>query len=107
MNEPDVELLTSTEEKKFTQQPTLFISNLLPVGNADQTFPEDYTADEQKETILLNNILKNLEVGSRAIALVSENLLKSFLPEIESTRKELVDNTNLEGVIHLSPCSKS
>jgi len=106
MNEPDVELLTSTEEK-FTQQPTLFISNLLPVGNADQTFPEDQAADEQKETILLNNILKNLEVGSRAIALVSENLLKSFLPEIENTRKELVDNTNLEGVIHLSPCSKS
>ncbi|MGN6541933.1 MAG: HsdM family class I SAM-dependent methyltransferase [Ginsengibacter sp.] len=106
MNEPDVELLNATQVI-LTQKPTLFISYLLPAENADHTFAEGKAPDEQMEIILLNNILKNLEAGSRAIALVSENLLKSFLPEIESTRKELVDNTNLEGVIHLSPRSKS
>jgi len=106
MNEPDVELLTSTEVT-FTQKPTLLISSLLPVANADHTFREDEAADEQMEIILLNNILKNLEAGSRAIVLVSENLLKSFLPEFENIRKEMVDDTKLEGVIHLSPRSKS
>jgi hypothetical protein len=83
------------------------ISSLLPVANADHTFREDEAADEQMEIILLNNILKNLEAGSRAIVLVSENLLKSFLPEFENIRKEMVDDTKLEGVIHLSPRSKS
>ena len=106
MNEPDVELLTSIEVT-FTQKPTLLISSLLPVANADHTFREDEAADEQMEIILLNNILKNLEAGSRAIVLVSENLLKSFLPEFENIRKEMVDDTKLEGVIHLSPRSKS
>jgi type I restriction enzyme M protein len=106
MNEPDVELLTSTEVT-FTQKPTILISSLLPVANADHTFREDEAADEQMEIILLNNILKNLEAGSRAIVLVSENLLKSFLPEFENIRKEMVDDTKLEGVIHLSPRSKS
>jgi type I restriction enzyme M protein len=106
MNEPDVELLTSTEVT-FTQKPTLLISSLLPVANADHTFREDEAADEQMEIILLNNILKNLKAGSRAIVLVSENLLKSFLPEFENIRKEMVDDTKLEGVIHLSPRSKS
>jgi len=106
MNEPDVELLNATQVI-LTQKPTLFISNLLPAENADHTFAEGKGPDEQMEIILLNNILKNLEAGSRAVVLVSENLLKSFLPEIENIRKELVDNTNLEGVIHLSPRSKS
>lgn len=106
MNEPDLELLTSTEIT-FSQKPTLLISNLLPVGVADHTFREDKAADEQMEMILLNNILKNLEAGSRATVLVSENLLKSFVPEIENIRKEIVDNTKLEAVIHMSPRSKS
>ncbi len=106
MNEPDVELLTSTEVT-FTQKPTLLISNLLPVGNADHTFGEGNVADEQMEIILLKNVLENLQAGSRAIVLVSENLLKSFLPEFENIRKEIVDDTNLEGVIHISPRSKS
>jgi len=107
INEPDVETLPSTDVA-LTQKPTLFISNLLPAGNADNMFAEDASSENvQPEIILLNDILKNLHAGSRAIVLVSENLLKSFLPEFENIRKEIVDNTNLEGVIHLFPHGKS
>lgn len=107
MNDPDVEMLPSTDVI-LNIKPTLFISNLLPAGNADYALAEDVPpGNAEIEIRLLNNILKNLQAGSRAIVLVSENLLKSFLPEFENIRKEIVDNTNLEGVIHLSPDGKS
>jgi len=109
MMQPDVQILNSSDVT-FSKKPTLFISSLLPNGNEDDTITEDKTpkpGNVQIEINLLNNILKNLQAGSRAIVLVQENLLKNILPKIQDIRREIVENTRLEGVIHLSPHSRS
>ncbi len=109
IKEPDVHAFTSTEVS-FTKKTTLFISSLLPGPDEDYITTDDVTAKSenmQTEIILLNNILKNMEAGSRAVVMVQENLLKTILPEVQDIRKEMVDNTVLEGVIHLFPHSKS
>ncbi|MGN6532375.1 MAG: HsdM family class I SAM-dependent methyltransferase [Ginsengibacter sp.] len=104
---PDVQVLTSTDVS-LTKKTTLFISSLLPPAKEVYSITDDITATSgNMEMILLNNILKNLQPGSRAIILVPESLLKNALPEIQNIRKDIVDNTNLEGVIHLFPNSKS
>jgi type I restriction enzyme M protein len=105
---PDLKLLAD-EEINFTEKPTLFISDLLFAGvEENATEEENIPAAEKvtKDAFLLTQIVKNLQPGARAVALVPENLLKSTLPEIQKTRKEIVDNTNLEGVIQLFPESK-
>ncbi|MEO6905810.1 MAG: N-6 DNA methylase [Ginsengibacter sp.] len=109
INEPDLQISSSTEVN-FTQKPTLFISDLLLKGVEDNIIPEENAPQPgsvENEIILLNEIVKNMEAGSRAVVLVPENLLKNNLPEIQNVRKEIVDNSNLEGVIHLFPNSKS
>lgn len=109
MKEPDVQILNSSDVN-FSIKPTLFISSLLPKGNEDETITEDkipQPGNVQMEINLLNNILKNLQAGSRAVVLVQENLLKNILPEIQDIRREIVENTRLEGVIHLSSHSRS
>ena len=109
IKEPDLQILSSTDVN-LSKKPTLFISNLLQPEIEDKTITEENTPQPENvenEIILLNEIVKNLQAGSRAIVLVPENLLKNVLPEIQNIRKEIVDNTNLEGVIHLFPNNKS
>lgn len=108
IKEPDLQILSSNVN--LNKKPTVFISDLLQKGIEDNIIPEADTPQPEnveKEIILLNEIVKNLHAGSRAVVLVPENLLKNNLPEIQKIRKEIVDNTNLEGVIHLFPNSKS
>ena len=109
INDPHVKIFTSSEAN-LNQKQTLFVSNLLQRGNEEYVISEDKTPvseHEKREIILLNYILKNLHTGSRAVVLVHENFLKNILPAIQDIRKEIVENTNLEGIIHLFPDSKS
>jgi type I restriction enzyme M protein len=109
IKEPDLQILSSAD-LNLHKKPTLFISDLLQKGIEDNIIPEEnitHPENVEKEVILLNEIVKNLQPGSRAVILVSENLLKINLPEIQNLRKDIVDNTSLEGIIHLFPNSKS
>jgi len=109
IKDPDLQI-SSSSEINLNKKPTLFISDLLQRGIEDNVISEENTTrpgNVEKEIILLNEIVKNLQAGSRAVVLVSENVLKNNLPEIQNIRKEIVDNTNLESVIHLFPNSKS
>jgi len=109
IKEPDLQLSTSADIKPG-KKPSLFISSLLSNGNEENRIPDEgmQTAENRPtDIILLSNILKNMQPGSRAIVLVSENLLKSVLPEVQEIRREIVDNTHLEGVIHLSTNGRS
>lgn len=109
IKEPDLNIASSTNIN-FTKKPTLFISDLLQKETEGKIITEETAplpGNVEKEIIFLNEIVKNLQPGSRAVVLVSENLLKNNVPEIRNIRKEIVDNINLEGVIHLFPNSKS
>jgi type I restriction enzyme M protein len=109
IKEPDLQIF-SYSNINFNKKPTLFISDLLQKEIEDNIISEEnipQPGNVEKEIILLNEIVKNLQSDCRAVVLVSENLLKNNLPETQNIRKEIVDNTNLEGVIHLFPNSKS
>ena len=109
IKEPDIKVFKENEID-FSQKPTLFISDVFLADVqqnplSEETSEQKETAD--KEIILVESILKNLQADGRAIILVSENFLKSNIPEIQRLRKEIVENNNLEGVIHLFPNNKS
>jgi hypothetical protein len=55
----------------------------------------------EKEASLLNEIAESLSGSGRAVVLVSQDLLQMEDPAITKTRKKLVDQFNLEGVITL------
>lgn len=97
---------TPAKDKNFTHKPSLIISNLL--------FTSDGIAENntealrlEKENSLLNEILESLNNSGRAIVLVPQTILNSGNPAIIKTRKHIVENFNLEGVITLAPKSDS
>ncbi|MEO8721036.1 MAG: N-6 DNA methylase [Ginsengibacter sp.] len=106
---PDLQII-NFRELRFDEKTTLFISNLLPARMDDYTIPEELIFQQEnaeKEINLLNSILENMQSGCRVVVLVPETILKSDLAKIQNIRREIVDNTNLEGVIHLFPNGKS
>jgi type I restriction enzyme M protein len=99
INDPDIHLTTG--DKKSNEKPSLIISALSSQNEAS-TVAENTSIDfAEKEASLLNEIADNLSGSGRAVVLVSQDLLQTEDPAIIKTRKKLVDQFNLEGVITL------
>ena len=106
---PDLKI-SGDKTNSFTAGNTLILSSLLCIAVEGKITGEDLLPQPghlQKEMQLLNDIIEQMQGGDRAVVLVPENFLKSTLSDIQAVRKELVESTNLEGVINLSSDSKS
>lgn len=106
VNEPDLKIPT---REATHDQPTLVLSSLVFTSFEGNMVGEDIVAQSanlQKESTLLNDILQSLPVGGRAVIMVPENFLKSNLPNVQKIRKEILETTNLQGVIGLPANSK-
>lgn len=84
------------------ENPTLIISNLLfSTGDKQSIENTPEVTKLQKENLILQEILSNLDDRGRAVILVPQILLKSDNPAVIKTRKKIVDQCNLEAVITL------
>lgn len=109
---PHLEILNFLPDKILhtNQKATLLISNLfftevesnLPTEANDGAMPVS-----RKDIFFLKLILKNMEVGCRAVVLVPEFFLFSNDPYVTDIRREIIDKNKLEGVISLSVKSNS
>ncbi|MGN6249215.1 MAG: HsdM family class I SAM-dependent methyltransferase [Ginsengibacter sp.] len=95
------------KEKNIGHKPTLIISNLLFSSTEGITEKNTESLKLERENSLLNEILESLDSSGRAIVLVPQPILNSDNPAIIKTRKHIVENFNLEGVITLAPKSDS
>ena len=104
---PDVHFAPSANEN-VKKKPSLVISSLL-FSNQLLVQGQHLTATNpiEKENLLFNEILENLEMDGRAVVLVPQVLLKSDIPSVIKTRKNLVEYFNLQAVITLPTKSDS
>ena len=93
--------------ENFSQNPSIIISNLLFATAAGSEENMEGNTKIEKENVLLNEIIERLKTSGRAVVLVPQVFLKSDNPAVIKTRKAIVDNFNLQGVISLSPKSDS
>jgi type I restriction enzyme M protein len=106
IREPDLQIPV---KEAIDERPTLIVSSLLFTSFEGNMVGEDIVAQSanlQKESILLNDILQSLPQGGRAVIMVPENFLKSNLPNVQKLRKEILETTNLQGVIGLPANNK-
>lgn len=103
---PDLKI-PSEKATGFSAGNTLIISSLLCSEVEGNITGEDFLPQQANLQNEMLSILERMKDGDRAVVLVPENLLKSTHPDVQKVRKELVETTNLEGVINLSSNSKS
>lgn len=99
MTESNIRLTPSEETPK--EKSTLIISSL-PILDETEAIPEKNTNIlAERESVILNDIIECLSKNGRSVVLVRQDLLQSGEEINVNTRKKLIEQNNLEGVITL------
>lgn len=98
LTESNIRLISSKQTSK--EKSTLIISTI-PIFDETETIPENTNNLAERESAMLNDIIESLSENGRSVVLVRQDLLQNGKADILSTRKRLIEQNNLEGVITL------